>query len=290
MRKLYSPAVIKEVMARHRISFHKSLGQNFLIDGNAVRAIAEAAELGPVDVVLEIGPGIGTLTQELAERAGRVIAIELDRGLIPVLEENMQEYPNVQVITGDALQADFDDIVKTSAGSLVEYKVLGNLPYYITTPLIMHVLERGFNFSVFVLMVQKEVAQRIVAGPGSKDYGILSLAVQYYSVPELVLKVPSTVFMPRPEVDSAVLKLTRRREPAVKVADPGMLFRIIRAGFGQRRKTLINALANSGIAGSKEELHQVFADLGLDAGRRGETLSMEEFGVLANALTKTSYM
>lgn len=286
MKKLYSPAVIKEVMAKHNISFHKSLGQNFLIDGNMVRAIADAADLSPSDLVVEIGPGIGTLTQELAERAGRVAAVELDRGLLPVLAETLQAYPNVQVVSGDALQVDFNDLVLSSGWIGTEFKIVGNLPYYITTPLIMHVLEQGFNFSVFVLMVQKEVAQRIVAAPGTKNYGVLSLAVQYYTVPELALKVPRTVFMPRPEVDSAVLKLVRRRVPAVQVVDEVMLFKIIRAAFGQRRKTLLNALTNACLGSSKEELSTVCAAVGIDPGRRGETLSMEEFGALADALTK----
>lgn len=284
MKKLYSPAVIKEIMNKHKITFHKRLGQNFLIDGNAVRGIADAADLNSQDTVVEIGPGIGTLTQELAERGNRVIAIELDRDLLPVLEENLRDYPNVQVVSGDALQVNFDDVVLKTGGSLAAYKIVGNLPYYITTPLIMHALERGFKFSVFVLMVQKEVAQRIVAVPGTKDYGMLSLAVQYHTIPELALKVPRTVFMPKPEVDSAVLKLTRRKLPPVSVADEQLLFRIIKAAFGQRRKTLLNALANARIGQSKDELLSVFKATGLDPGRRGETLSMEEFGSLTNAL------
>lgn len=284
MKKLYSPAVIREVMARHNVSFHKSLGQNFLIDGNTVRAIADAANLGPDDVVVEIGPGIGALTQELAERAGRVIAIELDRGLLPVLEDNLGAYSNVRIVSGDALELDFNDLVGESGGGAAEYKIVGNLPYYITTPLIMHVLERGFNFTFFVLMIQKEVARRIVAAPGTKDYGILSLAVQYYTVPELALKVPQTVFMPRPEVDSAVLKLERRKSPAVNVANEQLFFKVIRAAFGQRRKTLLNALANARLGVSKEELQAMLGATGLNPGRRGETLSMEEYGVLANAL------
>lgn len=286
VKKLYSPVVIKEVMEKNRLTFHKKLGQNFLIDGNVVRGIADAAELDNGDTVVEIGPGIGTLTQELAERAKRVIAIELDRNLLPVLEENLQGYPNVQVISADALQVDFNNIVAKPEESPEVYKIIGNLPYYITTPLIMHVLERSFSFSVFVLMIQKEVAQRIVAAPGSKDYGVLSLAVQYYTVPELVLKVPRTVFMPRPEVDSAVLKLTRRKTPPVSVANEQMLFKIIRAAFGQRRKTLLNALANARIAGTKEELLADFDKVGLDSSRRGETLSMEEFASLTNLLAK----
>jgi len=286
LKKLYSPAVIREVMARHNVSFHKSLGQNFLIDGNTVRAIADAANLGPDDVVVEIGPGIGALTQELAERAGRVIAIELDRGLLPVLEDNLGAYSNVRIVSGDALELDFNDLVGESGGGAAEYKIVGNLPYYITTPLIMHVLERGFNFTFFVLMIQKEVARRIVAAPGTKDYGILSLAVQYYTVPELALKVPQTVFMPRPEVDSAVLKLERRKSPAVNVANEQLFFKVIRAAFGQRRKTLLNALANARLGVSKEELQAMLGATGLNPGRRGETLSMEEYGALADALLK----
>lgn len=286
MKKLYSPAIIKKVMEHHKISFQKRLGQNFLIDGNVVRNIAETAELNGNDTVVEIGPGIGTLTQELAARAKKVIAIELDRNLLPVLEENLGAYPNVQVVPGDAMQLNFNDLVTNSEGTLAEYKIVGNLPYYITTPLIMHVLEQGFKFSVFVLMVQKEVAQRIVAAPGTKDYGVLSLAVQYYTVPEMALKVPRAVFMPKPEVDSAVLKLTRRKLPPVSVADEKMLFRIIKAAFGQRRKTLLNALANAGIGPSKNYLSAVISEIGLNPGRRGETLSMEEFASLTNALKK----
>jgi 16S rRNA (adenine1518-N6/adenine1519-N6)-dimethyltransferase len=284
MKKLYSPAIIKEVMEQHKIFFQKKLGQNFLIDGNVVRNIAETAELDSNDTVVEIGPGIGTLTQELAARAKKVIAIELDRNLLPVLKENLRAYPNVQVVPGDAMRQNFNDLVTNSEGALTEYKIVGNLPYYITTPLIMHVLEQGFNFSVFVLMVQKEVARRIVAAPGTKDYGVLSLAVQYHTVPEMALKVPRAVFMPKPEVDSAVLKLTRRKMPAVSVADEKKLFQIIKAAFGQRRKTLLNALANAGIGPSKDELSNVISRVGLNPGRRGETLSMEEFASITNAL------
>lgn len=288
MKKLYSPVVIREIMNKHNIVFHKRLGQNFLIDGNVVGGIANAADLNSNDTVVEIGPGIGTLTSELAARANRVYAIEFDRNLLPVLAESLQEYSNVQVVSGDALQVNFDEVVLNSGGNPAAYKIVGNLPYYITTPLIMHVLEQGFNFTVFVLMVQKEVAQRIVAVPGSKAYGILSLAVQYYTVPELVLNIPRTVFMPKPEVDSAVLKLTRRDVPPVSVADEQMLFRIIRAAFGQRRKTLLNALSNAGIGGAKDKLLTVLEEAGLDPGCRGETLSMEKFGALANALNNNS--
>ncbi|MDN5361583.1 MAG: rRNA (adenine1518-N6/adenine1519-N6)-dimethyltransferase [Moorella sp. (in: firmicutes)] len=263
----------------------KSRGQNFLVDANIVRKIARAAELGPGDTVVEIGPGLGALTQELAARAGQVIAVEIDRELLATLTETLAGKVNVRLVAGDALKLNFDHLVAESLGvqegRLPTYKVVANLPYYITTPILLHLLTSRFRIAVMVLMVQAEVGYRLLAQPGGKEYGALSVAVQYYTEPAIALRVPRTVFYPRPEVDSLVLKLTRRARPPVAVADEDLFFRIVRAAFNQRRKTILNALGSLGR--EKADLTGVLARAGIDPRRRGETLTLVEFARISQA-------
>lgn len=287
--KLYSPAIVRQIIEKYGFRFQKSLGQNFLIDGNIVNKIAGAIELDRDDVVLEIGAGIGTLTSALAERAGKVIVIEIDRSLQPILAETLADYDNVEIVMGNALKADFDQIVREKTGNQYgpgakPYKVAANLPYYITTPLIMHALEKHFNISMAIFMIQKEVAERITAVPGGKDYGALTIGVNYYSDPQLVLRVPKNVFMPQPEVESAVLRLQVRERPPVHVEDEQLFFKVVRAAFGQRRKTLLNALSGLAPGIDKSEAARLMAVAGIESGRRGETLSLEEFAQLTNTI------
>ncbi len=289
MQTLASPNTIKQIMERYGFKFKKSLGQNFLIDQNIVRNICHKADISKEDVVVEIGPGIGTMTQELAKAAGLVIAVELDRDLIRVLEDNLKDDKNVVIVHNDVLKLNLDQLIATQAEIPVtkpKYKVVANLPYYITTPVIMHLLESKFGISQIVIMIQKEVAERIVAPPGGKDYGALTLAVQYYTEPEIAMRVPKTVFMPRPEVDSAILKLNVRENPPVAVVDEKLMFALIKAAFGQRRKTLLNALTG-GVPFEKVKIMASLTEVGIDPGRRGETLALEEFAALANSLAGT---
>ena len=255
----------------------KRLGQNFLIDGAVVRGIVEAAGVVPGDRVLEIGPGIGTLTQGLAEAGADVTAVELDKKLPEVLAHTLAGYGNVRIVPGDILKVDLAELMGEAP-----FKVVANLPYYITTPILMELLERRLPITRLVTMVQKDVAERMTAMPGGKDYGALSVAVQYYTEPEIVLEVPPKSFLPAPEVDSVVISCRVREKPAVAAADERMFFRVVKAAFGQRRKTLANAMKGAGF--QKEEIARAFEAAGLDAGRRGETLSLQEFAVLANAL------
>ena len=282
MEKLSNPQVTIETIKKHGFDFQKKFGQNFLIDGRVLEKIMDAAEIGPEDCVLEIGPGIGTMTQYLAERAGKVIAVEIDSNLIPILEETLQEYDNVRVIQGDILKLDVAALVEQeNAGKPI--KVVANLPYYITTPIIMGLFESNVSIDNITVMVQKEVADRMQVGPGSKDYGALSLAVQYYASPYIVANVPPNCFIPRPNVGSAVIRLTRYQEPPVQVKDPKLMFKLIRASFNQRRKTLQNGLNNSPeISFSKEEITKAIESLGVSPSVRGEALSLEQFAQLAN--------
>ncbi|CCO08579.1 16S rRNA (adenine(1518)-N(6)/adenine(1519)-N(6))-dimethyltransferase RsmA [Desulforamulus hydrothermalis] len=287
MRELTSPSAVREIIRAHGFKVRKALGQNFLLDANIIEKIVQAAELSREDLVFEIGPGLGTLTRRLARSAGQVIAVELDTNLLPILAETLADFPNTRVVHGDALQADFDKLAGEYAGGIFGqpgrgYKLVANLPYYITTPLLMHLLTGGFNLQCLVVMMQKEVADRLLAPPGGKDYGSLSVAVQYYTVPEVVARVPKTVFFPAPEVDSAVVRLTRRAVPPVQVTSEALFFKVVRAAFGQRRKTLLNSLTGSGLA-ARENWLQVLAAAGIDPARRGETLTMQEFAALANA-------
>ena len=284
MEKLSNPQVTIETIKKYGFDFQKKFGQNFLIDGRVLEKIMDAAEIGPEDCVLEIGPGIGTMTQYLAERAGKVIAVEIDSNLIPILEETLQEYDNVRVIQGDILKLDVAALVEQeNAGKPI--KVVANLPYYITTPIIMGLFERHVPLINITVMVQKEVADRMQVGPGTKDYGALSLAVQYYAQPYIVANVPPNCFIPRPNVVSAVIRLTRYPEPPVKVEDEAMMFRLIRASFNQRRKTLVNGIGNAAdIPYSKEQVAKALEALGMSVTIRGEALTLQEFAALSDEL------
>ncbi len=274
-----------EIIEKYHFNFQKKYGQNFLIDNNILDKIVESAQLTREDCVLEIGPGIGTMTQRLAEEAGEVVAVEIDRNLIPVLQETLSDYDNVTVINGDILKLDLSQIVEERGGRPI--KVVANLPYYITTPIIMALFERHIPLQSVTVMVQKEVADRMQVGPGTKDYGALSLAVQYYAKPEIITRVPAACFMPRPNVDSTVIRLTRYGKPPVETEDEAWLFAVIRASFNQRRKTLVNGLANAGNLGvSRRQVEEVLNEMELPVTVRGESLTLEQFACLSNRLLK----
>lgn len=277
------PTIASREVTQHILKvFHlrasKKLGQNFLIDAAVVRGIVEAAELQEGERVLEIGPGIGTLTQGLAESGAQVTAVELDKKLPAVLAETLKGYENVRIVQGDILKTDIRELMGDAP-----FKVAANLPYYITTPILMALLEQRLPIRKIVTMVQKEVAERMIAPPGSKTYGALSVAVQYYTAPEIVLDVPPKSFIPAPEVDSVVIACKVRGEPPVTVRDEKLFFRVVKAAFGQRRKTLSNALKGAGFL--KDEVQEALEKAGIEAARRGETLSLEEFAQLADAFT-----
>lgn len=263
------------ILKKFGIHMSKKLGQNFLVDEYLVSGIVQAAGIKPEDTVLEIGPGIGTLTQGLAETGARVVAVELDRKLVGVLGKTLEGYDNVRVVHGDILKIDISREI-----SAERYKVVANLPYYITTPIIMKLLEDRLPIDVLVTMVQKEVAERMVARPGGKDYGALSVAVQFYTIPEIVLRVPPASFIPPPAVESAVIRCSVRERPPVQLADERLFFRVVKGAFSQRRKTLSNALKTTGI--SAEKITEILAASGIDGARRGETLSLDEFALIAN--------
>lgn len=280
--RLYKPSVMREVLGRHGFHFSKSLGQNFLIDGSVLDQIAEGADLSEEDVVLEVGPGIGVLTQVLCERAGRVVAVEIDRGLLPVLNETLAEYDNVEVVQGDILKLNLPQLFEEKFPGK-EVKVVANLPYYITTPIIMNFFEQKLPVERIVVMVQKEVADRMQAVPSTKAYGTLSIAVQYYAEAKIVTTVPSGAFFPPPNVGSAVIALVRREKPAVDVKDEELFFRVVKAAFAQRRKTLPNTLS-SAMGVDKDLLREALAMAEIDPKRRGESLSLTEFGRLSDAI------
>ena len=272
------------VLQKYHFNFQKKFGQNFLIDTTVLDRIISSAEITKEDCVLEIGPGIGTMTQYLAERAGSVVAVEIDKALIPILEETLQDYDNVTVINDDILKVDINRLVEEKNGGR-PIKVVANLPYYITTPIIMGLFESRVPLKSITIMVQKEVADRMQVGPGTKDYGALSLAVQYYAKPEIVANVPPNCFIPRPNVGSAVIRLTRYGEPPVQVKDEKKMFALIRASFNQRRKTLVNGLGNAGLPGiTKESAAAVLAQMGLSPTVRGEALTLEQFARLSDLL------
>lgn len=271
----------KELIKKYGIKLTKSLGQNFLTDDNVVRRIVDTAEITKDDLVMEIGPGIGSMTGELASRAGKVIAVEIDKYLIPALKDNLKEFSNLEIINQDIMKVNVREI--TDSGHNMRMKVAANLPYYITTPIIMKLLEEENDIELMVFMVQKEVAQRMVAKPGGKDYGALSVAVQYYAQPEIVFDVPPHCFVPQPEVDSTIIKLKKNTTPPVSLKDKDMFFKVVKASFGQRRKTLLNALTNSGgFNKSKEEIREILINLNINENARGETLSIEQFASLSN--------
>ena len=284
MATLGIPQNTIEVLQKYKFNFQKKFGQNFLIDTHVLDKIISSANVTKEDMVLEIGPGIGTMTQYLAENARKVVAVEIDKALIPILGETLQEYDNVKVINEDILKVDIRALAEEENNGK-PIKVVANLPYYITTPIIMGLFESHVPIDSITVMVQKEVADRMQVGPGTKDYGALSLAVQYYAKPEIVANVPPNCFMPRPNVGSAVIRLTRHTKPPVIVKDEKLMFRLIRASFNQRRKTLINGLNNSPeLSFSKEEISKALEEMGLSQTIRGEALTLEQFGILSDIL------
>lgn len=284
MATLGIPKNTIEILQKYNFSFQKKFGQNFLIDTHILERIINEAEITDSDMVLEIGPGIGTMTQYLCENAKKVVAVEIDKSLIPILDDTLSEYDNVTVINEDILKVDINRLVnEKNDGKAI--KVVANLPYYITTPIIMGLFEKKVNVESITVMVQKEVAQRMQATPGTKDYGALSLAVQYYSEPEIVANVPPNCFMPRPNVSSAVIRMTLHKEPKVVVQNEILLFKIIKASFSQRRKTLVNSINNSQeLSFSKEQVVKALEEMGISENIRGEALTLEQFGTLSDIL------
>ena len=279
--KLYAPSTIREIKDKYGFRLSKSLGQNFLTDKNIIDEIIESAQIGPEDLVMEIGPGIGVITMEAAEKAKKVIAVEIDKNLIPILKETLKDYDNVEIINKDILKTDVNGLIDGCKEKFAGVKILGNLPYYITTPIIMKLLEDGVKADSITIMMQKEVADRIKALPETKSYGALSVAVMYYCTSEAVASVPKEVFMPQPKVDSTVLRLCIRKEKPVILEDRDMFFRCVKAGFGQRRKTLLNSLM--GIDNiTKDIVRDALEKAGIDPSRRAETLNLEEFAKLSN--------
>ena len=283
---LGNPKRTIEVLQKYEFVFQKKFGQNFLIDTHVLDKIINAADITKDDFVLEIGPGIGTMTQYLACAAREVYAVEIDKALIPILEDTLQDYDNVTVLNEDILKVDIRKLAEErNQGKPI--KVVANLPYYITTPIIMGLFEGHVPIESITVMVQKEVADRMQVGPGTKDYGALSLAVQYYAQPYIVANVPPNCFMPRPKVGSSVIRLTRHTEAPVKTVDEKLMFQLIRASFNQRRKTLVNSLKNSsGLSFGKEEIQEAIAACGFSEGVRGEALTLADFAALTNALRK----
>jgi 16S rRNA (adenine1518-N6/adenine1519-N6)-dimethyltransferase len=284
MATLGNASKTAEVIQKYQFRFQKKYGQNFLIDGNILDKIIDSAEITKEDCILEIGPGIGTMTQYLAEEAREVVAVEIDKNLIPILQDTLSDYNNVTIINEDILKVDIHRIVREKNGGR-PIKVVANLPYYITTPIIMALFESHVPLKSITIMVQKEVADRMQVGPGTKDYGALSLAVQYYAKPEIITKVPASCFMPKPNVDSTVIRLTRYEEPPVKAEDEAWLFALIRASFNQRRKTLANGLTNAvNIGVDRQVVEAVLEEMGLPKTVRGEALTLEQFADLSNRL------
>lgn len=285
MKNVVNPSSTKELLKQFNFRMTKSLGQNFLIDKSILDKIIEGSELSKDDYVLEIGPGMGSMTQKLCENAEKVVAVEIDKNLLPVLQVTLAEYDNITIINNDILKLDLKKVFAEHFGEK-RVKVIANLPYYITTPIIMKLLEEKLNLKSITIMVQKEVGDRIKASPGGKDYGALSVAVQYYAKPSQVLLVPPHSFIPQPEVDSIVLKLEILEKPAVEVESESLYFRVVKASFGQRRKTLLNALTAGNFGLSKEQLREVLNSVNVEENRRGETLSLQEFANIANKLSK----
>jgi 16S rRNA (adenine1518-N6/adenine1519-N6)-dimethyltransferase len=271
----------RDLIKKYDFKIAKKFGQNFLVDESILKAIIDCSELSKDDCVLEIGPGLGVMTQALCEKAGKVLAVEIDRKLIPILNVSLFGIDNVKIINEDILKLDLKTALKENFGDC-PVKVVANLPYYITTPIIMRLLEEGINFKSITVMVQKEVGARLAADPGGKDYGSLSVAVQYRCIPNKIMVVPPESFIPQPEVESMVVRLDSRDKPPVDLKDEQMYFRVVKASFGQRRKTLLNALSAGNLGKSKDELKELLQRNGIDEKRRGETLSLEEFARIAN--------
>lgn len=288
--KLYAPSTIQAIKEKHNFQLSKSLGQNFITDKSVIERIVEGSDVDENDLVIEIGPGIGVLTAEAAESAAKVVAIEIDKKLIPILAETLAEYDNIRVVNQDILKTDLNELIREEreAGSFTGgVKIMGNLPYYITTPIIMGILENGVDADSITIMMQKEVADRIKSSPGGKIYGAISVAVQYYCEVEQVASVPKEVFVPRPKVDSAVLKLAIRKERPVDLIDEKSFFACIKAGFGQRRKTLLNSL--TGVNGlAKDDIKEILEGAGVEPTRRAETLDINEFAAIANGVAERS--
>ncbi len=290
MQEIATSNRTREIIRKHGFTFKKSLGQNFLIDGNVLDRIIQAAQLDGTRGALEVGPGIGSLTERLAKAAGKVTAVEIDRRLIPILEDVMAPYGNVGIVHGDILKTDLHALWKERFAGLSGVSVVANLPYYVTTPIIMKLLEDQLPIENIVVMVQKEVALRMSAKPGGKDYGSLSIAVQYYCEPEMVCIVPGKAFIPEPNVDSAVIRLKRRPEPAVRVPDEEIFFRVVQTSFAQRRKTLANNLSALSGKDRKAELGDLLREIGVQPERRAETLTLEEFAAVCEALTRAGML
>ena len=281
-KRLSSHSATMDLVKKHGFKFTKSLGQNFLIDDNIVDKIVAGAGIGPGDKIIEVGPGIGTLTREMASRAQNLMAVEIDKNLIPILEDTLGDYDNVKIVNEDIIKADIRGLIDENLGG-GPVKLVANLPYYITTPIIMRFLEENINVTDIVVMVQKEVAERMNAQPGGKDFGALSVAVQYYCDTEIVAKVPRHLFVPQPNVDSIVIALRVRPERKYKVDDEDLYFKVVKAAFGQRRKTLINSISSMGNL-AKDQVKEALEEAGIDPKRRGETLSLDEFAILSNVI------
>jgi len=285
-KDIATPVRTRAILEKHGFSFKKSLGQNFLIDTNILRNIVDNAELTEASGAIEVGPGIGALTEQLAKRAKKVVAYEIDQRLLPILSETLEPYPNAKVIHSDVLKANVKEMIEEEFAGIDDVMLVANLPYYVTTPIIMKILEENLPLRGIVVMLQKEVADRISAKPSTKEYGSLSIAIQYYTVPEVVMIVPKTVFVPQPNVDSAVIRLTIRKKPLVAVKSEEFFFRVTRASFAQRRKTILNNLTSQ-LDNGKEKKEIILAALqaaGIEPSRRGESLSIEEFAALSDAL------
>lgn len=285
-KDIATPLRTKAILEKYGFSFKKSLGQNFLIDTNILRNIVDYAELTEGSAAIEIGPGIGALTEQLAKRCKKVVAFEIDQRLLPILADTLEPYPNTSIIHQDILKADVARVIQEELAGIDDIMVVANLPYYVTTPIILKLLEENLPIRGIVVMLQKEVADRISARPGTKEYGSLSIAIQYYTEAETVMVVPKTVFMPQPNVDSAVIRLTKRKEPLVPVISEDFLFTVTRASFAQRRKTILNNLTSQLERGKekKEQILQALSQAEIEPGRRGESLSIPEFARLSDAL------
>lgn len=291
-KDIATPGRTREILEKYGFSFKKSLGQNFLIDTNILRKIVDVAELSSETGAIEIGPGIGALTEQLARRTKKVVAFEIDKRLLPILEDTLSPYGNVRIIHQDVLKADIHRVIAEEFTDVADIMVVANLPYYVTTPIVMKLLTDNLPIRGIVVMLQKEVADRISAQPGTKDYGSLSIAIQYYTEAEKIMTVPRTVFIPQPNVDSAVIRLMKRKQPPVDVDDESFFFQVVRASFAQRRKTILNNLISNLPNGKaiKEKIERILTEKGIDPRRRGETLTMEEFAVLSNALREVMFV